>query len=118
MTTNQSAEPALSAAQNWLALLDKGDFAESWKQAASLFKSAVTMKQWQDTLAAVRVPLGKPISRTLKSKQYTEELPGVPDGKYYVVEYNSSFDKKKHAIETVVPMMDKDRWRVSGYFIK
>jgi len=29
------------------------------------------------------------------------------------------FEKKKAAVETVTPMMDRDgTWRVSGYFIK
>jgi hypothetical protein len=46
-------------------------------------------------------------------------LPGVPDGEYVVVQFDTSFEKKKTAIETVTPMKEPDgRWRVSGYFIK
>ncbi len=120
MQTNDMAEQAaITSAHNWLGLIDKGDYAASWNQAAGLFKSAVSMEQWQHSLAAVQAPLGKSISRALKSKKYAEELPGAPDGKYVVIEYDTSFEKKKHGTETVVPMMDEDgEWRVSGYFVR
>jgi ribosomal protein S17E len=43
----------------------------------------------------------------------------VPDGKYVVIKYDTSFENKKSAVETVTPMLDKDgKWRVAGYFIK
>lgn len=46
-------------------------------------------------------------------------LPGAPDGKYVVIQYDTSFENKKAAVETVTPMLDKDgKWRVSGYYIK
>jgi hypothetical protein len=55
----------------------------------------------------------------LKSKKYATELPGAPDGEYVVIEYESSFEKKRNSTETVVPMKDPDGgWRVSGYFVK
>jgi hypothetical protein len=34
-------------------------------------------------------------------------------------QFETSFENKKSAVETVIPMMDGDgRWRVSSYFIK
>ena len=120
MQTNELTEQAaISAAQKWLALIDRGDSAESWNRAATLFKSAVSQEQWQHSLAAAQTPLGRPISRSLKSRQYAEELPGAPDGMYFVIEYDTSFERKKHGTETVVPMLEEDgKWRVSGYFVK
>jgi hypothetical protein len=36
-----------------------------------------------------------------------------------VIQYETIFEKKQSAIETVTPMLDKDgKWRVSGYYIK
>ena len=67
----------------------------------------------------MRKPLGKVISREVKSKSYHTSLPGIPDGEYVVIQFETSFENKKSAIETLTPMMDKDvKWRVSGYFIK
>jgi hypothetical protein len=49
----------------------------------------------------------------------SQSLPGAPDGEYVVIQFATSFENKKSAIETVTPMLDSDgEWRVSGYFIK
>jgi len=117
---NEVAEEAAVAASGaWVSLVDGGDYAESWNQASALFKSAVTKEQWQQSLKAVRAPLGKMVARKLKSKQYTKTLPGAPDVEYVVIQYETTFEKKQSAIETMTPMLDKDgKWRVSGYYIK
>ena len=107
------------AAEQWLALIDAGKFAESWQSAASSFQSAVPQPQWQSALDSVRKPLGTLVSRQLKSAQYTKTLPGAPDGDYVVLQFDTSFSNKKEAIETITPMLDKDgKWKASGYFIK
>lgn len=65
------------------------------------------------------VPLDDLVSRKLKSAKYTQTLPGAPDGKYVVLQFDTSFANKKTALETITPLHDKDgKWRVSGYFIK
>ena len=107
------------AADSWLKFVDSGDYPQSWVEASSLFKGAVTQKEWDQKVKAVRQPLGALFSRTLKSAEYKTTLPGAPDGQYVVIQYDSSFANKKSAVETVTPMLDKDgQWRVSGYFIK
>ena len=103
----------------WLALVDSGKYADSWQEASQFFRAAVTKEQWQSALRGSRDPLGKMLSRKLKSATYTKTLPGAPDGEYVVIQYESSFEHKQSAVETVTPMLDKDgKWRVSGYFIK
>jgi hypothetical protein len=110
---------AQTTAEAWLKLVDQGEYAKSWEQAASLFKAAVTKQQWQQTVAGVRGPLGRLSSRSVKSRHYAEELPGAPDGKYVVLQFETVFENKASAVETVTPMLDPDGvWRVSGYFLK
>jgi hypothetical protein len=112
-------ELATVASEAWLALADKGEYAASWNEAAELFKTAITEEQWRATLNAFRKPLGKVLSRRLKLRQHTETLPGAPDGEYVVIQYETVFEHKKSAIETVTPMLDRDgTWRVAGYYIK
>jgi len=112
-------QAAQEAAKAWLALVDAGKYAESWEEAASLFKDAVPKAKWEAMVAAGRKPLGEVKSRHLSSARYTTEMPGAPDGEYVVLQYRASFANKKSATETVTPMLDKDgRWRVSGYFIR
>jgi hypothetical protein len=112
-------DAAQKAAEAWLALVDAGKYGQSWDEAATYFKGAVTRVQWEQAVSGVRGPLGKLVSRKLRSRQYAEKLPGAPDGKYVIVQCDASFEKKKEAVETVTPMQDGPRgWRVSGYFIK
>ncbi len=112
-------ELAQQSAESWLALVDSDKYADSWQEAASMFKAAVAKDQWQNMLHASRAPLGKLVSRKLKSAKYTKTLPGAPDGEYVVVQYDASFEHKKSAVETVTPALDKDgKWRVSGYYIR
>lgn len=110
---------AQSAAESWLKLTDAGDGGASWDQAAKVFKAAVTKDQWTQALSGVRPPLGKVASRKVMSRQYSEKLPGAPEGKYVTIQYETVFEKKASAVETITPMLDPDGvWRVSGYFIR
>lgn len=112
-------EFAVAAAESWLKLVDEGNYAESWRAAAQYFKRAVNQEQWEQSIQGVRKPLGRMTSRRLKSKNHTTALPGAPDGEYVVVQFETSFENKESAIETITPMLDKDgQWRVSGYYIK
>jgi len=115
--TNEKA--AQVAAEAWLALVDAGSYSQSWTEAAAFFRKAIDQPGWEKALNGVRAPLGKLLSRTLKSAKHATSLPGAPDGEYVVLQFDASFENKKSAIETVTPVKEADgRWRVTGYFIK
>jgi hypothetical protein len=110
---------AVSAAEKWLSMVDEGKYSDSWKGAAEYLRNAINQEQWNRSLQAVRKPLGKVVSRQMTTAIYKTSLPGAPDGEYVVIQFDTSFENKKAAIETVTPMMDQDgTWRVSGYYIK
>jgi hypothetical protein len=118
--SDKAAEKAAEqAARVWLGSLDAGDYAESWKQASSLFQSKVTEEQWKTAARNARGPYGKVLSRKVKSAQFERTLPYAPDGEYVVIQYETSFENKKDAVETVTPMKEKDgAWKVSGYYVR
>lgn len=117
--SQEAEQQAQGAAQEWLELVDEGKYPESWEAAASYFKTAVAKEQWERSLAAFRKPLGEVLSRKAKSRDYKTALPGAPDGEYVVLQFETSFESKESAIETVTPMREKDGcWKVSGYFIQ
>jgi len=114
-----AVQRAQTAAEAWLTLVDQSQYEQSWDQAAKLFKGAVTREKWAEAAKGVREPLGKLVARRLSTAKYAESLPGAPDGKYVIIQYDTSFESKKSAVETVTPMLDPDgAWRVSGYFVK
>jgi hypothetical protein len=110
---------AEAVAVAWLALMDAGDYPRSWDQAASFVQASISKPNWIHAVGSARQPLGTLISRKVKSATFTRSLPGVPDGEYVVIKYDTQFEHKDAAIETVTPLLDKDgSWKVSGYFIK
>jgi hypothetical protein len=115
----EKEKAAVKAAKEWLSLVDSGNYGKSWKETAQYFRNAVTEAEWEQSLKAHRSPLGKLKSREVKSAVYQTSLPGAPDGGYVVIQFVTSFENKKSAIETVTPMLDKDgSWRVTGYYIR
>ena len=110
---------ALRAARAWLAVVDAGNYDESWHAAAGYFGTAVGNEQWRQAMEGIRRPLGKVLTRELKGKTTVTELPGAPDGQYVVIQFNTVFENKRAAVETVTPMLEDDgNWSVTGYFIK
>ena len=110
---------AESAARVWLALLDAGNYADTWSSASAVFRQKVTQAQWQSAASGTRAPLGPVKSRTLRSVTLKSARPGAPDGEYAVLQFDSSFEHKASAVETVTPVRDADgKWHVSGYYIR
>ena len=115
----ESVKAAVDAANSWLVLADAGDGNATWEQAAPAFRAALGKAAWADSFRQARQPFGAVSARTLRSSEFKRKLPGAPDGEYVLIQYDTSFANKAHAIETVVPMRDKDgSWKVSGYFVK
>jgi hypothetical protein len=111
-------EAAEHAARTWLALVDGGDYGQSWQEAASFFQSKVSKADWQKALQQARAPLGAAGHRTLAGSVYQTDLPNAPKGEYVTVQFKTEFVNGAF-IETVTPMFEKDgKWRVSGYFVK
>ena len=99
--------------------MDNEKYEESWNKAAQFLRKAVTKDHWKQAIGGARKPLGKELSREVASKSVQTSLPGAPDGKYVIIQFKSSFQNKKSAVETIIPMMEEDgKWRVSGYYIR
>ena len=102
----------------WLSLVDTGDYAKSWEQAAPLFQTQISSAKWEEALSKVRAPLGAVLSRETSGVSEHTSLPGVPDGKYEVHIFQTKFGANSAAIETVTLTKAGEDWRVVGYFIK
>jgi hypothetical protein len=118
-TDKQVVEAAIETARSWLQLVDEGAYEQSWSQAAEYFRKSVSEEQWVKMVEPVRKPLGKVLSREVKNSTYTTQVPGAPDGKYVIIQFETSFENKRSAVETITPVLEPDgKWHVSGYYIK
>ena len=113
-----SLDRAYEAGTSWLALVDSGEYDRSWDEAAAHFKSLVPQDEWLRKVDGVRTPLGTTQHRSEVSRQYTQALPGAPDGEYVVFKFTTSFRQKQSSTETLTLTHEPDGTRrVSGYFI-
>ena len=117
---NHSADEqaAVQSAKKWLALVDEGKYRDSWDEAADVFKNAVTIDEWEEMLSKTRPPFGAVLERIVKTKSYETSVPGVPDGEYVVIQFQTKYEHKANTIETVTPSKEEDgKCRVAGYYI-
>lgn len=114
-----SSTQAQQAAETWLSLIDGASYAESWTSAAEYFRNQVPESSWRDSMQGVRAPLGQLGSRSLAMTTAATSLPGAPDGEYRVFQFETSFEHKQTAVETVTAVLEADgAWRITGYFIR
>lgn len=110
---------AQASAKVWLAETDSGKYGDSWDHASAIVRNAISKPDWEKTVSSARSPFGAVLSRKVRSATYTKTLPGAPDGEYVVIVYDTSFEKKAAAVETVTPAREKDgSWKVAGYYIR
>ena len=111
VATADSASPP--AVNQWLALMDNGDYAQSWEAAAPFFKWGVTKDAWIQKLNTIRRPLGRVISRTFSSSRF------MAVGTRLQVKFETAFDGLLKSTETVT--FDKQPngdWLAIGYLIR
>ncbi|HEV2750641.1 MAG TPA: DUF4019 domain-containing protein [Gemmatimonadales bacterium] len=117
--TAAAIHAADSAAHAWLALVDKGQIAESWDEAALSFQIAVTKPKWEQAVKKARGSFEPFGARRQIMARYRTDLPNAPPGQYVVFQYETTVAGDRQVVETVVPMLDRKRgWRISGYFIR
>jgi hypothetical protein len=106
-------------ARMWLADTDRGNAAQSWKNAGKQFRDAITAERWAESLKGVRPPLGALSQRAQLGTQFRKNIPGAPDGEYAIVLFRTTFAKKMDARETLTLEHEPDgAWRVIGYLIQ
>ena len=111
-------DKARFAAEQWIVLVDDGQFEQSWKEASKIFQDANPSPEWQKKTESDRAQMGSKQSRKLKDIKPINTAKGLPSGQYYMVKYLSSYANKKTATETIMAVLDGDgTWRVASYTV-
>ena len=109
---------AQEAATAWLAILDAGEYEETWNEAAAAFQAAVTVGDWVAAVVQARSDFEPFGERTLLGSEYMTDIPNAPPGEYVVFQFRASVDGDRTVIETLTPMKEDGTWKVSGYFVR
>lgn len=106
---------ATQIAEQWLALLDQGKFAETWTYASKYFQANMPQDKWVQVLTSAQQQLGKASNRKMTGREARENIPGAPAGQYILVGYATDFEKKPGLLETVTFISEDETWKVVGY---
>ena len=82
--TPDPTNAATLASDRFLALVDAGNFGESWKGAAEVLRLGVSQADWIDDLGAIHAKLGKTTMRELKTTQFSTTVRGAARTGEYV----------------------------------
>lgn len=104
-----------AVSQQWIALVDAGQYAESWQAAGKLFQANMPQQNWVQALTSARTPLGKATSREMTGHEAKTDIPGAPAGQYALVGFATNFETKSDIIETVTLYLEDGQWKVVGY---
>lgn len=103
-------------ADHWVRLLDREMYAGGWENASARFRETVPKQTWLRDVEKLRGCLGKATARQVKSCRVAAGAPGAAGGERVTVEFETTFERKEKAVETVVVVRDADgTWRVDEY---
>jgi hypothetical protein len=108
---------AIVAALAWLKLLDEEKFAESWDTASNFLKGKVSSDKWQTDITQAVKPYGKIQSRENLGCMLSTRLPGMPEGDYVIMQFESASSSGKKVVETLTMLLENNAWKAAGYYI-
>jgi hypothetical protein len=116
---DQAIADATLTAENWLQLVDNGNFEASWEATSEIFKKDGDLPMWRANLENTYETYGRCRSRTMREALFKRRLPGGGQGYFVVIQYDSEFERKSDVRETVTPKLEEDgHWRVAGYILR
>jgi DNA-binding CsgD family transcriptional regulator len=105
--------PATQAARAFLALVDAGNWQDSYAAWAEHFHALNSFEAWRSASVGGRVPLGRVVSRRLVSN---EDIPEPPNG-HQLLRFRTNFANKPNATETLTLVQEGGVWKIVGYTI-
>ena len=105
--------PVTQAARKFLALVDAGNWQDSYAAWAEHFHAANSFEAWRSASVGGRVPLGRVLSRRLVSN---EDIPEPPNG-HQLLRFKTAFANKPDATEKLTLVQEGGTWKIAGYTI-
>ena len=110
---------AVSAARDWLVLLDKHDVKQLYETSGKRFREGISAEKWAAVAESGRQQFGAVKSRTLLGAESPPETPNRPKGDFMTVVFRADFDKRGVGTESLTLEREADgKWRVIGYLMK
>jgi len=112
----RAAPPEAAAhALSWLALMDQGDWTETWRAASPTFQSRTSQDAWKTRAAQLNRPAG-PLDRVQQYAVRSASPTSSDAGGSVLVQYQATSPTGARLLETVALVQDGQTWKVSAYF--
>lgn len=112
--TPASEQAAIEAAQKFLAMVDRDDWAGSWQATHKSFQLLNTVDWWSQASKKVRGEMGTLQSRELVTVNFR---PAPPSG-YWTITFKASYSAKGSVTETVSLASENGGWKVASIAVE
>ena len=109
---------AITAAEQFISLIDKKDYDSAYKVSSDLLKMIDTESEWIKERKLSVLLLGAVQERKLVSIRARETYPGLPDDEYLLIYFEARTERKEKAAEVLLVNLAGDVWRVCSYRMK
>ena len=126
-TAETQDSEVVTAARQWLALVDAHDWAGSYAATGQSFKDLNSLEVWTKVAGETQPTYGKVTARTVTEVQakgddtgrtlLSEEFVPAPPAGYQMVKFRTNFSAKPDALETLTLVQENGQWKVVGYWI-
>lgn len=105
-------------ARAWIRDIDAGNPDAAWEASSALLQQSMARNDWQKAVKPLAA-FGAVEMRVPTSVAFSIKLPGMPDGQYAVVNYDTRFVGKAKTVESVILRREADGyWRGVGYRVQ
>lgn len=112
-------QQAVSAAQEWLDLVENGKLHEGWEKLSPQYRNNVTQQKWEAVFNTVHVKNARPINRTILHVSQWKDHSTGSDEKYLMIRIKTTYDDQSERVQMVAPKLDDDgEWRVAGFYFR
>jgi hypothetical protein len=117
---DRSPEAQLIAiAESWLQLVDSRQFEEAWNNASPHVQRTTPLADFTLRSQEFRSPLGTVAKRETLSRTFSVQARGRPDGQYFHVIFQTSFQNRRARLfEHVTLESTPTGWKVADYFLR
>jgi Protein of unknown function (DUF4019) len=106
---------ALVVSKTWMALIDAGQYDDSYAFGCGAMHDKVPQDQWTLLLKTLKTLYGPVVNRKPLSHIYKPNGYEGDEGEFMVITYDTSFQKLSSAMEVVVLKWEGGKWRGAGY---
>ena len=113
---DSSLAEGVAAAEEWLALVDAGEYGKTWDVASEHFQSAVRRDQWVRLLEGKIGQRSAVPERTVRVADYKTLLDGSPPGHYVLVEFDTLVNGKAGGELVTMSGDGEGTWKAFAYY--